>query len=120
MKITGTATIRIDGRELRSLQGAVLNPGGIIRVAQKGHKGVHGYSEELVEPTMECKIVDTRDLSILRLNAVTDATVLFETDTGKRYLLAPAWTSEPCALNSGAGEVDLKMAAKTCKELGVG
>ena len=115
-QITGKAIIRVDGEELRTLPGAKLNPGGVNREAVKGAGKVHGYKEEEVEPSMECQVAHTRDLSLKRLADITAATVMFETDTGRQFILREAWTSEPPALDSGAGTVDLKMSAISCDE----
>lgn len=115
-QITGKAVIRVDGTELRTLDGATLNPGGVTREAMKGGGKVHGYKETDVEPTMECKIAHTADLSIKQLAGITEATVLFETDTGRTYVLRKAWVTEPPALDTSAGSVDLKFAAIECDE----
>lgn len=115
-QITGKAVIRVDGKELRTLDGATLNPGGVSREAMKGGGKVHGFKETDVEPTMECKVAHTADLSLKELGDITNATVIFECDTGRRYVLREAWTTEPPALDAGAGSVDLKMAAIECDE----
>jgi len=115
-QVTGKAIIRVDGEELRSLDGATLNPGGQSREAVKGGGKIHGYKESDMEPTVECKIAHTKDVSLKKLGAITDATVIFETDTGKRFVLRNAWVSEPPALDATAGSVDLKWAAIECDE----
>ena len=116
-QVTGKAIIRVDGKELRTLDGATLNPGGVNREAMKGGGKVHGYKEEDVEPTVECKIAHTADDSLSALGAITDATVIFETDTGKQFILRSAWLSEPPALAASEGAVDLKFAAISCDEV---
>jgi len=116
-QITGKATIRVDGQVLRTLDDATINPGGQNRTAKKGGGKIHGYSEEDVEPSMECKIAHTKDLSLKWLSGLTNATIDFETDTGMQFLLRQAWTSEPAVLNAKEGEVDLKMGAMECDEI---
>lgn len=114
--VTGRAIIRVDGKELRTLDGATLNPGGVSRQAVKGGGKIHGYKEEDMEPTVECKVAHTPDVSLKELGNITDATVIFETDNGKRHVLRNAWTAEPPSLDSSAGAVDLKFAAIECDE----
>lgn len=116
-QVTGTAVIRVDGRELRSLQGATLNIGGFKLDPKKGGGKVHGFSEEVMEATMDCKIAHTKDLSVKGLGAIRNATVLFDTDTGVQFVLRNCNTIEPPSLDSGSGEVDLKMAAEDCDEV---
>ena len=110
-QVTGRAIIRVNGRELRTLDGATLNPGGVTREAMKGGGKVHGYREEDVEPTMSCKVAHTAETSLKELADIVDATVIFETDTGRRFIMREAWTSEPPELDADAGAVSLAMAA---------
>lgn len=115
-QVTGKAIIRVDGNELRTLDGATLNPGGVNREAMKGGGKVHGYKEEDMEPTVECSVAHTKDLSLKELGAITDATVMFETDTGKQFILRNAWVSEPPGLDANSGGVSLRFAAISCDE----
>ncbi|MEJ1378174.1 MAG: phage tail tube protein [Candidatus Sedimenticola sp. (ex Thyasira tokunagai)] len=110
-QVTGRAYIKVNGKELRTLDGASFNPGGVNREAMKGGGKVHGFKEDDVEPTMKCKVVHTKDTSLKELADITDATVIFETDTGKRFVMREAWTSEPPELDANGGSIDLSMAA---------
>jgi len=116
-QITGKAIIRVNGTELRSLDEATLNPGGVNREAVKGGGKVYGYKEETVEPKLEFEVAHTRDTSIIDLGKITDATVIFETDTGDRYVLREAWTAEPPALKTTGGSVSMVMSAISCERM---
>ncbi len=116
-QITGRATITVDGKRFKSDSGATLNPGGASRSSVVGGGEVHGFQEEDVAPSMECSLFHNAELSLRALSDITSATVLFETDTGKQFMLREAWTTEPATLNSKDGTVPLKMEAISCDEV---
>lgn len=113
-QFAGRAKIRIDGRELRTLDGATLNSGGVSREAKKGY-AVYGFTETVEEPTVECKIPLGVEDSLLAINAIKGATIEFVTDIGKTFMIVDAWCSEPCSLSGG--DVDVKFAGIECKEV---
>ncbi|MFL1552500.1 phage tail tube protein [Pseudomonas sp. D47] len=113
-QFAGRAKIRVDGRELRTLDGASLNTGGMNRETKKGY-AVYGYTEAVEEPTVECKVPLGKDDDLLSFNKITDATIEFVTDIGLTYMLIGAWCSAPPAFSGG--EVDLKFAGLECKEV---
>lgn len=115
-KITGKAIIRVDGEELRTEDGATLNIGGQNRSSKMGGGKHHGYQEEDVPPSMECSIYHDKKLSLRWLSDITNATVMFETDTGSIYTLRDAFTTEPVSLNAKDGTVALKMEAPSVDE----
>ncbi|ADU63400.1 MULTISPECIES: phage tail tube protein [Pseudodesulfovibrio] len=116
MQVTGKAIIRVDGTELRTQDGATLNPGGEKREAQVGNGKVHGYKEETQAPELECQVFHTADLSLKALGAITSATVMFETDTGAVFVLREAFVTDVPSLNVKDGTVGLKMSAISCDE----
>jgi predicted transcriptional regulator len=114
MQVTGRVFISVNGKRLRSKEGASLNIGGVSREAQVGDDSVHGYSEKLTAPSVDCSTSHTADTSLKELQAITDATLVFETDTGKTYTLSHAWLSGQPELSKG--EVKLKFEAMNCEE----
>lgn len=115
-KITGIATISIDGAEIPSERGATLNPGGVNRaVKMAGHRPY--YNEEPVAPTLQCTVLHTEDIDIIDLGKITGATVLFECDNGQDYALYDAFVTETAELNSGEGQVRLNMAARRIERI---
>ena len=116
MQVTGKANIYVDGVELRTADDATLDPGGVKREPVKGSGKVHGYTEETVEPKLECTVYHTADTSIDDIKAISDATVIFQTDTGKRYVLTGAFVLEPPKLKTKGGELSVEFSAVTCEE----
>ena len=115
-QVTGLVYIYVDGKLLKSKEGAKLtNITGVSRAAVTGHR-VYGFSQKVEVPTVECKLADTADLSLAELGAISDSTVTFETDTGKRYILRNAWCSNAIDLTGGEGDVDVTFMAMACEE----
>ncbi|PWG62860.1 phage tail tube protein [Sediminicurvatus halobius] len=102
-QITGKATVRVDGEELLSEVGATLNVGGVEREAQLGPRGVQGYKENPVAPSIQVTVQHTGETDIVQLAGITAASVLFETDTGVTYLMREAFVTEPPELDASAG-----------------
>lgn len=117
MKVTGRVYIRVAGKLLRSKEGAKLvNFGGLERPPVVGNE-VYGYVEKVVAPSIECTIVDTADLSLKEIHAITGATATFETDTGKTYIVRDAWCESALTLTGGEGEVEAKFTGVGCEEM---
>lgn len=115
-KITGIATIRVDGRDIPTERGATLNPGGVNRNPKMaGHRVF--YNEEPVAPTVQATVLHTEDLDLIDLGQITNATVLFECDNGQDYMLIGAFVTETTELNSGEGTFRLNMAAERCERI---
>lgn len=115
MQVTGKANIYVDGGQLRVDDDATLDPGGKVRKPVMAGGRTY-YSEEDKEPELEFTVLHTRDTSLKKLNAITDATVIFQTDTGKRYVLTGAFVTDTAKLKTKGGEVAVKMSAVTCEE----
>lgn len=117
MQLTGKAVIRVDGKEWRCEDGASLDVGGVKREAKAGGGKVHGYTEETAAPELECKVFHAKDTDLTAFNTITDATVLFETDTGDRYVLRNAFVLEPGKLEAKDGTVSVKFSGMSCERL---
>jgi hypothetical protein len=115
-QITGKATLRVDGKEIRTDGKGKLKIGGEKREPVTGPGKVHGYKEETEAPELEVKVAHTADLSLKTLQAITNATVAFETDTGRQFILREAFTTDVLELDAADG-VTLKMSALSCDEV---
>ena len=116
-QIFGRATIRVNGMRIPSLPGAKIAPGGVNRKAINGDSGVLGFSEETKEPAIECEVALKAGLKLSQLAGIVDASVLFEADSGQRYVLNGAWVTEAPEATGGDGKVALKFGGMSCDEL---
>ncbi|MBU0809615.1 MAG: phage tail tube protein [Gammaproteobacteria bacterium] len=115
-KVTGIATIRVDGTEIPTEKGATLNPGGVNRATRMAGKRVF-FNEDPVAATLQCTVLHTEEIDLIDLNTITNATVLVECDNGQDYLLTGAFVTETAELNTGEGQVRLNMAARRCERI---
>lgn len=107
-KVTGIVFVTVNDKLLQSKSGASLVLGGYERTAQTGHS-LYGFSDSFVPAEMECVISDKAQTDLIEMANWMDATLTFETDTGKRYLVRGAATVEAIKLTGGDGDVALKM-----------
>lgn len=112
-RITGIAEITVDGKRLATENGATLNPGGFNRVPER-HGGDTYFKDEEVPPMLECNVLHTSETDIIALSNIVGATVLFKANTGQRFQLRGAVTTEVVPLDSSSGKSALKMSARSC------
>jgi len=99
-RMTGVSYITVNGRRLRSKPGASLKPGGRIREGIADSNGFCGNAtKEIKGAEVKLTLPHAADDDVVVLQNLEDATVLFETDSGQRYLVREAGT---------VGEVELK------------
>jgi hypothetical protein len=114
-KVTGRVFVTVGGKRLASKEGAKLMMGGFEREPVIADTGVIGYSEKIAAPGVECTIAHTADTSLEELRNITNASLSFDTDTGKSFVLSGAWCAN--ALELEKGEVKLNFGALECKEV---
>ena len=115
MQVTGVVFVNLDGKLLRSKEGAKLNLGGKERTPIVGH-AVYGYSEKVAPATVECTLSHTADTDLIALNNTTNSTLVFETDTGKSYLITHAFLTKPPELTGGEGDTAIEFAGDPAVE----
>mgnify|MGYP002622692294 CR=1 FL=1 len=118
MQVTGRAFIKHNGQLFRSQNGAKLMYGNNERTTVIGDNGVHGFTEKPGEPKIECTVSHTAETSLEELAAITDASITFETDTGKVYIVRNAWLANSLELTANEnGELPLEFAGMSCEEV---
>ena len=115
MQITGQITIRIDGEVIPMERGATLTPDGFTRAPER-HGGTTYYSEEETAPELEGNVLLTKDIDVIQLSNIKGATVMVETDTGKKWVMRDAFTTEVVP-HSGDGKAALKMSGQAVEEM---
>lgn len=113
----GRATIRVNGSVIETTKGAKLSVGGVKRNKIISGRLV-GYAEETVEATVECDTALRAGMSIDALRRVAGATIIFECDTGQRYVIGDAFITEPPLMQDGdSSKVTLKFAGPAAEEV---
>lgn len=117
MQLIGKATIKVGANTLPSMPGAKLNIGGTTRDPVIGATKVLGYSEKVVEASVECTVSLAKGQSLKALD-FSDATVTFLADTGQVWSLANAFLTNPLEVTAqDGGSVSLKIVAERAEEV---
>lgn len=89
--IFGRAYITAGGKRYNTKPGASLSFGGISREPVVGDGGVAGYQEKLDAPKVDCTIIHSPDISLKEIQDIKDATISFDTDNGRSYVISEAF-----------------------------
>lgn len=116
MQVTGICSVKVNGKLLRTKEGAKLKLGGMERTPIMANGRVAGYAEKAVPAELEATLAHAADTDVLEIGGWVDATLIFETDTNKKYLVKNAFTTETLELTAGEGDLSLKMAGEAAEE----
>jgi hypothetical protein len=107
-QLTGKATVYVDGDRIEMENGAKANPGGISRQFERHGGRTYGREEE-VPPSVEGNILHTKDTDVVALGQIDGATVIFETDTGQRYVMRGASIESPVEIDASSGKSAIRL-----------
>lgn len=114
----GKAFIKLGSDLLESMPGAKLDLGGVTRSPVNGSNKHLGFSEAVKEGMLECEISVGKDTKIEELAKTTNATVIFECDTGQKYMVREAFLTEPPVMTEGdGGKTSLKFAGHPAERI---
>ncbi|WP_432323954.1 phage tail tube protein [Yersinia enterocolitica] len=106
MMILGMASIRINGREIKTAGKSTLNPGGFARTMHSGGGKHWGYSRKMAVPSIQLTIAAAEDVDVIEISNWENVTVMFEGDNGLSYMLTGAATDNPTPLSEDSGEIE--------------
>lgn len=90
-QVFGRAFITVAGKRYNTKEGASLKFGGISREPVIGDAGVAGHQEKLEAPQVDCIIIHTANISLKEIQGIKDATISFDTDNGKSFVITDAF-----------------------------
>lgn len=91
-QVFGRAFITVGGKRYNTKEGATLKFGGPSREAVVGDAGVAGFQEKLEAPQVDCTIIHTPTISLKEIQGIKDATISFDTDNGKSFVITNAFS----------------------------
>lgn len=103
--ILGEVTIRVNGKELKTKTGSTLNPGGFTRTQHTGGGKVRGVSKRYTPPSIETVIAAAADVDVIEINAIENATLVWEGDNGVTYMMTGAAVAEVAPLREESGDI---------------
>jgi len=106
----------MNGKRLRSKEGAELDTGGKERTPIMANGVLVGYSEKGVPAMVTGTLVHMADTDVQEINNFTDGTVTFETDTGVTFIVNKAFTTKSCKITGGEGEMSVEFAGLPADE----
>lgn len=102
MQYLGKATVKVDGKTLRSKDGAAMDIGGPQRTTQKDASGF-GYTEEPMPGKLDCELNLAKGDTLADIRNWDNVTVTLECDTGQIYVGQGWWCLNPPKVTSGQG-----------------
>jgi hypothetical protein len=113
----GRATIRVNGRVIESAKGASLDVGGTKRNPVTVGRVV-GWSEETMPAMVECETSLRSGMSLETFRNMAGVTLIFECDTGQRYVINDAFLTDTPTMKDGeGGNVTLKFSGPSAEEV---
>lgn len=101
---SGRVTISLDGDQLQSKSGASIKLGGVKREGMVTDQGTFVFKETLEHCEVKATIPHLKNTDLPALQKWTGV-VLFETDTGVRYVSKGAVLQDPPELKDGESEL---------------
>jgi hypothetical protein len=117
-QIHGQATIRMNGTVLESEDTASLIVGGLKNNGRMvGRKFVH--NQTMVAARVKCKVAVGAGTSLRDLQEISGAEIIFESDTGRTWIIRDAAQSAELELSGGAegGTVELEFTGNPAEEM---
>lgn len=117
-KIHGQATIRINGQVYESDDNAALTPGGLKNnPAMTGQKFY--FNQTRIPSVVTCRVPVTKDVSVRALQEINEAEIIFQSDTGRTWIIRNACQTGELNLAGGAdgGKVDLTFNGEPAEEM---
>lgn len=109
-RVTGTCIVRINGRSIRSKDGAKLDMGGEDRTPQYADGRLIGFSSKPRAAMVTATLAHTSSSDLAAIRDTVDATIVFESDTGVRYTVRGGFATRPPELTGGEGDVSVEFA----------
>jgi hypothetical protein len=116
-RIAGIAYVKANGDQYPLRGGFTVSPSPTEREGLAGQDYVHGYKELPRVPSISGDISMTPELSLERLQNMTDVTITAELASGHVYVLRNAWTKSAFEINTADGQVAVVWEGLACHEL---
>lgn len=114
--IAGVVFLKIDGQQFQLRGSLNIQPNSLTREGIAGQDGVHGFKETPTVPYMEMELSDNGGLSLVDLQAITNATITAELKSGKTYIGRNAWAAGEFILDTTDGKIKGKFEALSIEE----
>ena len=100
-KVWGQSRIKVDGRVFDTEGKSSLEVGGINREPVEADFRAGMFTEKAAGSKLTCSILLVAGVSLKGLQAIDDATITMEADTGQTYVINHAWCGNAVSASEG-------------------
>jgi hypothetical protein len=104
-KVWGQSRIKVGGVTFETEGKSSLEPGGPEREEQEADFTAGFFSEKTSGAKLECSVLLTAGVSLVSLQAIDDATVTMEADTGQTYVIPHAYVAGKVSASEGKAKL---------------
>ena len=116
-KVVGQAKITVDGERYPTDGQSTLELGGVTREAVIGDYDASSFKETPAPSKVECSILVKQGRSLASIQAIDNATIVMEVDTGQTYVVRNAYVSEVVSLSTNDGKASVVFMGPPAEEL---
>jgi hypothetical protein len=107
-RLSYKATVTVDGATFRLTNQVSFNPGGVAR-SPEVHGGRVYHTGEEVPTTIKGTLLHDKEADIIAMGNIEGATVLVEANTGQKWIVRNAATTNPLEADLGGGKAPFEM-----------
>jgi hypothetical protein len=115
-RLAGVAFLTIDGKSYQVAEGAKYQVSKITRETLSGQSGVDGFKEMPKPGTIGATIRDAGDLSVSKINQMTDVTVVLQLANGKVISGSGMWSTENQEVDTAEGKFEVNFEGPDVRE----
>jgi hypothetical protein len=116
-RIGGVLAILVDGKTYEARGNFNVTGMTVKRTGVAGQDGVHGYIEEPIVPSIKGDWSIGNQLSLVALEAITNATAQVNLANGMSYILVDAWTVSAFVIDAHDGKVMVELEGMSLQEM---
>ena len=116
-RIGGVLAILVDGKTYEARGNFNVTGVTVKRTGVAGQDGVHGYIEEPIVPSIKGDWSIGNQLSLVALEAITNATAQVNLANGMSYILVDAWTVSAFVIDAHDGKVMVELEGMSLQEM---
>lgn len=116
-RVLGQARIKVDGDTLDTDGESTLEIGGPVREAVAGDFQAGAFRETTAPSKLETSILLKNGVSLDALRRIENATVTFEGDTGKMYVVRNAYVADVISFSTSDGKAKVVFGGPPAEEL---
>jgi hypothetical protein len=118
-RISGVCFLKVDAEQIPLKGSFSYGLGAPTREGLVGPDAIHGFKEMPTVPFIEGQIVNTKDIDLVALSKIVDATLTLELANGKVVALRNSWITNADGLKGDTeeGSVEVRFEGLSAEEV---